>query len=122
YRTLAPRQAPEPQAPPPPPEGKTKRASTACTECKRRRTRCSAGTTGIPCTECSAHDWVCEVDIEKDRRRKESVKRTECQLEYYKDFLEALLQVIRESDLPATHDLVALIRSGARLDDIRTLV
>ncbi|KAJ5550521.1 hypothetical protein N7535_001536 [Penicillium sp. DV-2018c] len=99
-----------------PEEKRTRRASTACTECQRRRTRC----TGPPyCTECTTHARECIFDEAADRRRKTSAKRTQEQLDHFRSFVDDLLGVIRDRDGPTVQSIVNMIRSGADPGEIR---
>ncbi|CAG8347962.1 unnamed protein product [Penicillium salamii] len=99
-----------------PEEKRMRRASTACTECQRRRTRC----TGPPyCTECSTHARECVFDEAADRRRKASAKRTQDQLDHFRTFVDDLIGLIRDSDGPTVQLIVDTIRSGADPRHIR---
>ncbi|PYI11452.1 hypothetical protein BO78DRAFT_134685 [Aspergillus sclerotiicarbonarius CBS 121057] len=119
FRPIAPRRIPEPPAPAAAPEeGKIKRASTACGECKRRRTKCSADTTGTPCAECALHGRECVIDEFADKRRKVTAKRNEEELWYYRGALELVLKEIRIKELSTVNRFVAFIRSGASLEEI----
>ncbi|KAH8427841.1 Zn(II)2Cys6 transcription factor domain-containing protein [Aspergillus melleus] len=123
-RPIAPRSFPDPPAPgPPPEEGKIKRASMACTECKRRRTKCNAAeTAGSSCSECALHGRDCIVDEFADKRRKISAKRTEESLKYYRGFVEELLEAIRSGDGSSIESIVNIIRSGASHKGIHSVV
>ncbi|KAJ5584329.1 uncharacterized protein N7459_004129 [Penicillium hispanicum] len=99
-------------------DGRMKRASTACKECQKRRTRCS----GDPCTECQAHQRNCVFDELSDRRRKASAKKTQEELNSLRDFVDQLLAVFRGSDNRAVQHLINTIRAGASQDDIRILL
>ncbi|KAL1847944.1 hypothetical protein Plec18167_004909 [Paecilomyces lecythidis] len=121
-RALAPRTTLTPESATPGPateESRIKRASTACKECKRRRTKCS---TGNPCTECAAHDRECVYDESADKRRKVAAKRAQEQLEYYKGLLERLLDSIRYCERAEIDQIIAVIRGGASLNDISAVV
>ncbi|KAJ9244928.1 transcriptional regulator family: Fungal Specific TF [Paecilomyces variotii] len=121
-RALAPRTTLTPESGTPGPateESKIKRASTACKECKRRRTKCS---TGNPCTECAAHDRECVYDESADKRRKVAAKRAQEQLDYYRGLLERLLESIRYCERAEVDHIVAVIRGGASLDDISAVI
>jgi hypothetical protein len=97
-------------------EKRIRRASTACTECQKRRTRC----TGPPhCTECSHHARECVFDEAADRRRKVSAKRIQDQLDHYRGLTEDLIDVLRDSDGPTVQSIVNTIRSGAQPGEIR---
>ncbi|CAG7978655.1 unnamed protein product [Penicillium olsonii] len=99
-----------------PEEKRMRRASTACTECQRRRTRC----TGPPyCTECTTHSRECVFDEASDRRRKASAKRTQDQLENYRSFLDDLIGLLRDSDTRTVQLIVDTIRSGASPEHLR---
>ncbi|CAG8410425.1 unnamed protein product [Penicillium salamii] len=119
-----------------PEEKRMRRASTACTECQRRRTRVhftlsrhttlthslssSHSCTGPPyCTECSTHSRECVFDEAADRRRKASAKRTQDQLDHFRTFVDDLITLIRDSDGPTVQLIVNTIRSGADPRHIR---
>ncbi|KAJ5105352.1 C6 transcription factor SndA [Penicillium alfredii] len=122
FRPIAPRLAPGgnggSNSGPPPEDGRMRRASTACKECQRRRTRCS----GVPCTECLAHGRECVFDESSDRRRKASARRTQEELMGLRDFVDQMLAVLRYSTYPGIEHLLHTIRSGASQDDIRATV
>ncbi|KAJ5928528.1 hypothetical protein N7466_007484 [Penicillium verhagenii] len=99
-------------------EGRMKRASTACKECQKRRTRCS----GVPCTECQAHERECVFDELSDRRRKASAKKTQEELNNLRDFLDQLLGAFRSNDSQAVQHLVNTIRSGASHEEIHRAI
>ncbi|GKZ37299.1 hypothetical protein AbraIFM66950_008785 [Aspergillus brasiliensis] len=136
FRPIAPRRIPEPPTPAAAPEeGKIKRASTACGECKRRRTKvktplplpslarlCSADTTGTPCAECALHDRECVIDEFADKRRKVAAKRAQEDLKYYRGFVEQLLEALRYSDHATIDGILDVIRSGATHDEIRAVL
>ncbi|KAJ5272678.1 hypothetical protein N7478_007803 [Penicillium angulare] len=102
----------------PPEDGRMKRASTACKECQKRRTRCS----GVPCSECQAHGRDCIFDELSDRRRKASAKKTQEELANLRLFFDQLLDVFRLSDGAAIQHMIEIIRSGASQDEIRAAV
>ncbi|KAE8155393.1 hypothetical protein BDV40DRAFT_283838 [Aspergillus tamarii] len=128
FRPIAPRTLPDPLPPPPAPPGrgveevKIRRASAACTECKRRRTKCSADTTGPPCAECALHGRDCVIDEFADKRRKVAARRAQEELRYYRGFVEQLLKAIRHGEGTDVEAIVAVIRSGASHDEIRAVV
>ncbi|GFN16671.1 hypothetical protein AtubIFM55763_006969 [Aspergillus tubingensis] len=123
FRPIAPRRIPEPPTPAAAPEeGKIKRASTACGECKRRRTKCSADTTGTPCAECALHDRECVIDEFADKRRKVAAKRAQEDLKYYRGFVEQLLEALRSGDRSTIDGILDVIRSGATHDEIRAVL
>ncbi|KAJ5792382.1 uncharacterized protein N7503_008360 [Penicillium pulvis] len=100
-------------------EGRMKRASTACKECQRRRTRCS----GVPCSECVGHpDRECVFDELSDRRRKATAKKTQEELTSLRDFLDQLLEAFRSNDGAAVQHLINRIRAGASHEEIRRIV
>ncbi|EEA28168.1 hypothetical protein TMatcc_003520 [Talaromyces marneffei ATCC 18224] len=125
YRFIAPRHV-DVQKPPTPQtpnadEGKTKRASMACLECKKRRTKCS---TGNPCTECANHGRGCIYDVNADKRRKEHVMSTKQQLEntednlrYYHGFLEDILASIRLGSRYQVDQLLQVVQDTVRNPD-----
>lgn len=138
YRYIAPRRVdPHTQIPSPESveEGRSKRASMACLECKKRRTKCS---TGNPCTECAARERPCVYDKNADKRRKEHVLSAKHQLHvteesllYYHGFLEDLLESLRLGRRDQLDQLIEVIQSTEKntymdepgiYEDIRTAV
>ncbi|KAJ5619639.1 hypothetical protein N7510_003623 [Penicillium lagena] len=120
-RTVMPGLTPPGQGPPgplPPEEPRMKRASTACTECKRRRTRCADGKPGKPCSECETHGRQCFFDEGSDKRRKISAKRTQEDLRYYRQFVDFLLEAIRTSEYSVVQHLIEIIRAGMPEDQL----
>ncbi|KAJ5745133.1 hypothetical protein N7520_010315 [Penicillium odoratum] len=96
-------------------EGQKKRASTACKECQKRRTR--------------AHDRECVFDELSDRRRKASARRTQEELTRsqqelagLRDFLDQLLGALGSNDSDVVRHLIDTIRSGASHEEIRRAV
>ncbi|KAJ5776580.1 uncharacterized protein N7511_001591 [Penicillium nucicola] len=96
-----------------------KRVSTACTECQKRRTRCS----GHPlCDECRTHNRECIFDEANDRRRKASAKKTQDQLDYFRTLTDDLINTIGSEDLAAVQLITDSIRSGANHEHLRDLL
>jgi hypothetical protein len=93
----------------------TKKASTACNECRRRKIRCDIGN---PCANCIAHRVQCVYDELTDKRRKVAAKLAEQESQYYRDFLLQLLHTIRTEDEEIVQSLISVIRSGASHDQI----
>lgn len=102
----------------PPEETKMKRASTACKECQKRRTRC----TGMPCTECTTHGRECITDELSDKRRKASAKKTQGELTETQAYLNQILEFLREGELTTVNHFIHTIRNGADFDAIRAYV
>ncbi|OJJ86095.1 Zn(II)2Cys6 transcription factor domain-containing protein, partial [Aspergillus glaucus CBS 516.65] len=106
-------------------EHKVKRASMACAECKRRRTKCSYDTTGSPCTECTLQGCQCFVDESADKRRKvaakrseeenkrlmERVKHLEGSRDYERQFKGLLIRAFREGDNDSAAAIIHSIRA-----------
>ncbi|KAJ5216231.1 uncharacterized protein N7498_002638 [Penicillium cinerascens] len=103
-------------------DGRMKRASTACKECQKRRTRCSMNGSGHSCTECETHGRDCLFDETSDRRRKAAAKRTQEDLANLREFVEQLLQLFRAGDNNTVQHLIHQIRSGASQEEIRVVV
>ncbi|KAL4911053.1 hypothetical protein BDW74DRAFT_5220 [Aspergillus multicolor] len=109
-----------------PEDGRTKRASTACGECKLRRTKCTVDDSGGPCTECALHNRECIIDELADRRRKIAAKETEenlrrtqrelqetqRQLQYYRTYVNSILSSIRGCQEAELTNIVKVIRHG----------
>ncbi|KAL4787287.1 hypothetical protein BJX76DRAFT_19566 [Aspergillus varians] len=119
-----------------PEDTRTKRASTACGECKQRRTKCTVDDSGGPCAECAFHNRECVIDELADKRRKVAAKETEenlkksqkdlaiaqGELEYYRTYVRYLLDTIRFCQLTDVNKLVAVIRSGSTDEEIRAFL
>ncbi|KAL4937576.1 hypothetical protein BDV06DRAFT_202553 [Aspergillus oleicola] len=140
YRTLVPR-PPEAETPAtslsPPEDNRTRRASTACGECKQRRIKCTPGERpGDPCVECAANNKECVKDETKDRRRKLAAKQTERdlrktqrdldlahnELRQTRSFLHGILSTVRFRDISIVNELISTIRQGSTDDDIQHYV
>jgi hypothetical protein len=130
YRPLAPKIGSEPPAQSRGLEdNRNKRSSTACSECKQRRIKCSVDGTGPPCTECALHGRECIFDEKQDKRRKvareqivEDLKRTQNDLKNARGYLEYLIDAIRYSNRDDVYALVDAIRSGASDEQIPDLI
>lgn len=76
-----------------------------------------------PCSECAAHNRECIFDENADKRRKVYTKMTRDQLEYYRGFLERLVQSIRSADPQQLETLIGVIRQeSSSYDDIAVIV
>ncbi|KAL3478124.1 hypothetical protein BJX99DRAFT_115074 [Aspergillus californicus] len=95
-----------------PEETRAKRASAACFECKRRRTKCVVDNIDGPCTECALHGRECRIDESEDKRRKVNAKKTEEERDYYRAYTEYLIDAIRYGQFPEIMNLVAAIQEG----------
>jgi hypothetical protein len=93
----------------------TKRASTACNECRRRKIRCDIGS---PCGNCIAHAVECVYDTLTDKRRRVAARLAEQESRYYREVLTQLLHTIRTEDEDRVQELIRFIRGGASEDDI----
>ncbi|RJE18422.1 Transcription factor [Aspergillus sclerotialis] len=93
-----------------------KNSSTACIECRRRRSKCAGG---VPCETCRRLNIDCVIDEESDNRRKVTLKRKIESLEEDRDLLIKLLESLREGESRRGSELLALIQSNAPLQDIR---
>ncbi|KAJ5125987.1 hypothetical protein N7448_005298 [Penicillium atrosanguineum] len=102
-------------------DGRMKRASTACKECQKRRTRCSMSPISTSCTECETHGRECLYDETSDKRRKAAAKRTQEDLGNLREFVEQLLHLLRAGDNNTVQHLIHQIRSGASQEDIRAI-
>ncbi|KAE8356501.1 hypothetical protein BDV28DRAFT_127109 [Aspergillus coremiiformis] len=124
FRPIAPRTMPDDLSPPgvSAEEVKAKRASAACTECKKYRTKCNTDSIGGPCTECVIHGRRCEIDESADKRRKVDAKRDLENLMYYRGFVEQLLRAIRYGDRTEVDAVVIAIQSGATYENILSVI
>ncbi|KAJ5318361.1 C6 transcription factor [Penicillium atrosanguineum] len=93
----------------------TRKLSTACKECQRRRIKCSSG---HPCFECTKRDFVCKFDESSDKRRKGYPSKMEEELNYYQRFLNDFFEAIRSSD-DDVHHIINAVRSGSSASAIQ---
>lgn len=108
-----------------------KKASMACTECQKRKSRvrqlCSLHKYllikmkchgGVPCNSCRQDKKDCFVDEESDGRRKLFSKRKIESLERDRALLIRLLGKIRDSNRKDLDETIEIIRGGASLADL----
>ncbi|KAE8150474.1 hypothetical protein BDV25DRAFT_110807 [Aspergillus avenaceus] len=100
-------------------KGKRRRTSLACLECQKRRIKCGSGQ---PCDPCALHGRECVYDEYKDKRRKIAAELTQQNLHFYQEFVGSLLRAIQLGSPDNVERLINLIRQGAPLDDIVTMV
>ncbi|KAL2827183.1 hypothetical protein BDW59DRAFT_160472 [Aspergillus cavernicola] len=119
FRPIAPRTTAEiPSTAQFPEEPRTKRASAACAECKKRRTKCVVDNIDGLCTECALHNRECLIDETEDRRRKASVKKTEDLLEYYRAYVEYFILAIRDGADGDIKNLIGTIKTSGEDENI----
>ncbi|RAL17285.1 Zn(II)2Cys6 transcription factor domain-containing protein [Aspergillus homomorphus CBS 101889] len=118
YRHIAPKEDGRESTPPNTAAGallvddsRNRRASAACGECQRRRTRCIPEGTGNPCTECRIHGRECVVNLSTDKRRKAAARQTEELLKLYRGLVEAMLGSLRIEDPKITQEVLAHVRT-----------
>ncbi|KAL4807269.1 hypothetical protein BDV18DRAFT_115137 [Aspergillus unguis] len=106
----------------PPPVGQTlrprvKKASLACTECRKRKSKCI----GLPppCERCRRQNTPCILDEDSDRRRKGAIERRLEALEQDRTLLLRLVDSIREESQEEVRRILQVIRSDCSLDEIR---
>ncbi|GLA56181.1 hypothetical protein AnigIFM63604_005051, partial [Aspergillus niger] len=96
-----------------PPIFPRQKASTACRECKRMRCKCSVGNGTTVCDRCIKNQTLCVFDLDEDMRRKLFHKRKLNELEAERDFLQQLVNTLRDSSDDKALQLLGLIRSQA---------
>ncbi|GLA32902.1 hypothetical protein AnigIFM63326_001548, partial [Aspergillus niger] len=96
-----------------PPIFPRQKASTACRECKRMRCKCSVGNGTTVCDRCIKNQTLCVFELDEDMRRKLSHKRKLNELEAERDFLQQLVNTLRDSSDDNALQLLGLIRSQA---------
>ncbi|KAJ6121025.1 hypothetical protein N7523_005305 [Penicillium sp. IBT 18751x] len=94
----------------------SKKATTACSACQKRKSKCIGG---IPCLPCQNSKTECIFNADNDGRRRVTLKRRIEALEQDRDLLMRLVNTIRDEDEQKGRSLLALIRSNAPLDKIR---
>ncbi|PWY81630.1 C6 transcription factor [Aspergillus sclerotioniger CBS 115572] len=118
-RLLAPAASKDPVPPPLSSLPPQRKVSTACSNCRARKARCS-GT--APCDWCASRDLPCSIDEATDSRRKINIKRKIDSLEGDRDVLTRILDSLRSSGLTRTRSLLQLIRSNASLEELQLFV
>ncbi|PYH86233.1 hypothetical protein BO82DRAFT_117520 [Aspergillus uvarum CBS 121591] len=135
YRPLAPkptllpskREASDPPEPPGPSKpGNTKKAikrsPSSCVECRRKRTKCTAYETGVPCTVCQIHQVECVLLPHSDRRRKTTMEYMRRQAAYYREFLEQFIRLARSDDPAIILAAIAIIQANHSEEETRALL
>ncbi|KAJ5853145.1 hypothetical protein N7534_005688 [Penicillium rubens] len=100
-------------------DGSTRRLSTACKECHRRRTNCSVGN---PCLECTKRGSICLFDEISDKRRKSYESKMKEELGYYQRFLVDLIEAIWDCNDDDVHPIINIVRSGSSSSEIQSEV
>ncbi|KAJ5123873.1 uncharacterized protein N7515_007698 [Penicillium bovifimosum] len=98
------------------PLARTKKATTACEACQKRKSKCVGDE---PCEPCRKAKTECKVNADNDGRRRITLKRKIESLELDRDLLVRLVEAIRNDDDHQTPDVLNLIRSNAPLEEIR---
>ncbi|KAF7165106.1 hypothetical protein CNMCM5623_009414 [Aspergillus felis] len=84
--------------------------------------KCSANSTGNPCSECALHGRDCIIDEYTDKRRKVVRDRAQEELVYYREFVQQLLAAIRHGKRTDVDAIINVIQSGASLEKIHLIV
>ncbi|CAK38170.1 uncharacterized protein An03g02000 [Aspergillus niger] len=100
----------------PAPRVSSRKVSTACSNCRLKKARCS-GT--APCNSCVKHDLECNIDEATDSRRKIHLKRKIDSLEGDRDLFVQVLEILRNGGVTRVHSLLQLIRSNASLEELQ---
>ncbi|KAL4802520.1 hypothetical protein BDV18DRAFT_62412 [Aspergillus unguis] len=95
---------------------RAKKASIACAECRRRRSKCTGG---IPCDRCRGDKTACVVNEDSDRRRKGVLERRLELLERDRSLLSVLIESLQQANELEASRVLDVIRSRSSLDDIR---
>ncbi|EAA58037.1 hypothetical protein AN6062.2 [Aspergillus nidulans FGSC A4] len=98
-----------------------KKASLACTECRKRKSKAMLSCVGLPppCERCRRQKIECILDEESDRRRRGVLERRLDVLEQDRTLLVRLVDIIRDGSQEEASRVLNYIRSDASLDDIR---
>ncbi|RAK74309.1 uncharacterized protein BO72DRAFT_516876 [Aspergillus fijiensis CBS 313.89] len=97
---------------------KLRKASAACTHCKRQKARCQIADGATACERCTKRELSCVFELDDDMRRKLAHKRKIAKLEEERDVLLQLVQTLQDSPDAKATQLLNLIRSKAPLDEI----
>ncbi|KAL4987083.1 hypothetical protein BDW68DRAFT_188302 [Aspergillus falconensis] len=100
---------------------RVKKASLACTECRKRKSKAMLSCVGLPppCERCRRQKTECILDEESDRRRRGVLERRLDALEQDRTLLVRLVDCIRHGSQEEASRVLNYIRSDASLDDIR---
>lgn len=72
-----------------------------------------------PCDACRERNQECVFDETLDQRRHVAAKRNVAELEYYRDILNDLIQLVRSANQVQILELVEFIRGDATLEEVR---
>ncbi|PYI15334.1 hypothetical protein BO99DRAFT_405944 [Aspergillus violaceofuscus CBS 115571] len=135
YRPLAPKPTllpskrgasdpPEPPGPSKPGNAKKalKRSPSSCEGCRRKRTRCTAHESGVPCTMCQIHQVECVLLPHSDRRRKTTMEYMRRQAVYYREYLEQFIRLARSDDPAIILAAIAIIQAHHSEEETRALL
>ncbi|KAL4975853.1 hypothetical protein BDW66DRAFT_160124 [Aspergillus desertorum] len=100
---------------------RVKKASLACTECRKRKSKAMLSCIGLPppCERCRRQKIECILDEESDRRRRGVLERRLDALEQDRTLLVRLVNCIRDGSQEEASRVLNYTRSDASLDDIR---
>ncbi|OJJ70415.1 hypothetical protein ASPBRDRAFT_619916 [Aspergillus brasiliensis CBS 101740] len=101
------------------PRPSSRKVSTACSNCRLKKARCS-GT--APCDLCVKHDLECNIDEATDSRRKIHLKRKINSLEGDRDLFVQVLETLRNGDITRVQSLLQLIRSNVSLEELQLFI
>ncbi|OJJ48145.1 hypothetical protein ASPZODRAFT_62889 [Penicilliopsis zonata CBS 506.65] len=85
------------------------KVSRACTQCRRRKVKCTGET---PCRNCIDNRLGCRIDEENDGRRRLSAKRKIESLQQDRDLLLGLLEILRGGSSGRVAEVLDVIRLG----------
>ncbi|PYH41008.1 Zn(II)2Cys6 transcription factor domain-containing protein [Aspergillus saccharolyticus JOP 1030-1] len=98
---------------------RVRKASAACGECKRLKTKCIFRDKAAACENCTKRHLSCTLDLDRDMRRKSAYKKRIEELTEERDTLLQLFQTLQDSSDANSTTLLKMIRSKSSLSNIQ---
>ncbi|OJJ97427.1 hypothetical protein ASPACDRAFT_80335 [Aspergillus aculeatus ATCC 16872] len=96
-----------------------RKASMACGECKRLKSKCRVRDGATSCDRCTKQKLQCIFDLDDDGRRRLAHKRKIERLEEERDLLLQVVHSLRDSSDAKAAQLLNLVRSKAPLGELK---
>ncbi|PYH45573.1 Zn(II)2Cys6 transcription factor [Aspergillus saccharolyticus JOP 1030-1] len=97
-----------------------RKASIACSECKRLKSKCRVRDGATVCDRCTKQKLPCIFDLDEDGRRRLAHKRKIERLEEERDLLLQVVHSLRDSSDTKAAELLNLVRSKAPLGELKS--
>ncbi|RAL14755.1 Zn(II)2Cys6 transcription factor [Aspergillus homomorphus CBS 101889] len=99
-----------------------RKASMACSECKRLKSKCRVSDGATSCDRCLKQKLSCVFDLDEDGRRRLAHKRKVEKLEEERDTLWQVVHSLRDSPDAKAAQLLNLVRCRAPLSELKLYI